>query len=135
MEAFLKIKKPDLSKSAKVVNVKKDELSKQGYKDIQDWLKNPNNVYIGRAMNYPNLKVPQSKWGNPFPVQKHGRDECIKMYEQYVRNGELSKSLDELKGKTLGCWCHPEPCHGHVLVRLIEEKEKAKENEGEKLEN
>lgn len=22
---------------------------------------------------------------------------------------------------TLGCWCHPRPCHAHVLVRLIEE--------------
>jgi len=127
MEKFLKISKPGGTKSTKVVNVKKDELLKQGYKDIQEWLKNSNHVYIGRAMNYPNLTVPQSKWGNPFPVQKYGRDECLKLYENHVRNGELAKSLDELKGKTLGCWCHPEPCHGHILAKLIAEKEASKE--------
>ena len=25
-------------------------------------------------------------------------------------------SLLELKGKTLGCWCKPEDCHGDILV-------------------
>lgn len=29
--------------------------------------------------------------------------------------------LLKLQGKRLGCWCEPDPCHGHVLVRLIEE--------------
>ena len=29
--------------------------------------------------------------------------------------------LAELDGKTLGCWCAPNPCHGDVLVRLCEE--------------
>lgn len=24
-----------------------------------------------------------------------------------------------LKGKTLGCWCKPEACHGDVLVELV----------------
>ena len=27
----------------------------------------------------------------------------------------------ELTGKILGCWCNPEPCHGHVLVKLYKE--------------
>jgi hypothetical protein len=31
------------------------------------------------------------------------------------------KALFELKGKILGCWCHPLPCHGDVLVKLIKE--------------
>lgn len=35
----------------------------------------------------------------------------------------LMKSLPELKGKTLGCWCKPYPCHGDVLVELLNELE------------
>ena len=31
------------------------------------------------------------------------------------------KRLPELKGKSLGCWCKPEACHGDVLVRLLAE--------------
>ena len=27
----------------------------------------------------------------------------------------------ELDGKVLGCWCHPQPCHGHTLIQLINE--------------
>ena len=26
-----------------------------------------------------------------------------------------------LVGKTLGCWCKPNPCHGDVLVKLVQE--------------
>ena len=33
------------------------------------------------------------------------------------------ESLDELKDKVLGCWCHPELCHGDVLVELIKMEE------------
>ena len=25
-----------------------------------------------------------------------------------------------MKGKNLGCWCNPEPCHGDVLLELID---------------
>lgn len=25
-----------------------------------------------------------------------------------------------MKGKNLGCWCHPEPCHEDILLELIE---------------
>jgi len=27
----------------------------------------------------------------------------------------------ELKGKVLGCWCHPKECHGDVLARIANE--------------
>ena len=35
------------------------------------------------------------------------------------------ESLIELEGKVLGCWCHPEPCHGDILVKLLREKRAA----------
>lgn len=70
--------------------------------------KEPFDVYIGRP----------SKWGNPFQIGKDGnREEVIEKYKQYLLSRpDLISSLHELKGKTLGCWCKPKPCHGDVLV-------------------
>lgn len=69
-------------------------------------------VYIGRP----------SKWGNPFNIGRDGtRDEVIlKYYKWIATQPHLMGSLNELKGKVLGCWCKPQPCHGDVLVYLIE---------------
>ena len=68
-------------------------------------------VYIGRP----------SKWGNPFTIGKDGsRDDVIDKYKLWIlSNQELLSDLSELKDKTLGCWCHPLPCHGDVLVELV----------------
>jgi hypothetical protein len=55
-----------------------------------------------------------------------GKEEILDKYEKYVRNTpELMESLIELKGKVLGCWCHPEMCHGDILVKLLREKSAA----------
>ena len=103
-----------------VVNISKKELVKHGYKDLQDWLSNPNHVYIGRNMSVYVPGANASKWQNPFSVKKYGRDECLRLYEEYIKsNKELMDQINELKGKTLGCWCHPESCHGDILLNLI----------------
>jgi hypothetical protein len=67
-------------------------------------------VYIGRP----------SKWGNPFTIGRDGdREECIRKFRDYVRGRpDLIRDVGTLRGKTLGCWCHPLPCHGDVLVEL-----------------
>ena len=69
-------------------------------------------IYIGRP----------SKWGNPFKIGRDGnRKEVIEKYRNYIlMDNELMESLHELKGKVLGCWCHPKLCHGDVLSELIE---------------
>lgn len=88
--------------------------------------KHDHDVYIGRP----------SKWGNPFShkagtlakFQVKSRREAIQKYEEWLMDQpELLASLHELKGKTLGCWCKPKPCHGDVLARLADalEGEKA----------
>lgn len=71
----------------------------------------PYDVYIGRP----------GKWGNPFVIGKDGtREEVIAKYRDYVlAQGHLLYSLEELRGKRLGCWCAPLPCHGDVLVELL----------------
>lgn len=67
-------------------------------------------VYIGRP----------SKWGNPFQIGVHGnREEVIQMYKDWIiKQPELLMQLNELKGKTLGCWCKPCACHGDILIEL-----------------
>lgn len=70
----------------------------------------PYDVYIGRP----------SKWGNPFPIgPTQDRDRVVALYEAWIQSQpHLLASLDELRGKTLGCWCAPKACHGDVLARL-----------------
>ncbi len=70
-------------------------------------------VYIGRP----------SKWGNPFSIGPDGdRAEVIEKYREWIKNQpELLASLEELRGKVLGCWCAPKACHGEVLIELLEE--------------
>jgi hypothetical protein len=48
------------------------------------------------------------------------REEAITKYRQWILDKpELINSLHELRGKRLGCYCHPKPCHGDVLIELI----------------
>ncbi len=70
----------------------------------------PYDVYIGRP----------SKWSNPFVIGKDGtRSQVIDKYREYLYNSlELMAALPELEGKVLGCWCHPQTCHGDVLAEL-----------------
>lgn len=64
-------------------------------------------VYIGRP----------SKWGNPFADGT--KKENIERYRDYVLDGPLVGEIEELRGKTLGCWCRPGRCHGDVLIELL----------------
>lgn len=70
----------------------------------------PFDVYIGRP----------SKWGNPYVIGRDGtRAEVIAKYREYLLGfPELYSALPELRGKILGCWCAPGPCHGDVLAEL-----------------
>jgi len=68
-------------------------------------------VYIGRP----------SKWGNPFVIGKHGsRETVIAKYRKWLLGQKhLLADLPELRGKVLGCWCDPLPCHGQTLLDLL----------------
>jgi hypothetical protein len=75
-------------------------------------------VYIGRKTR----DMSGSIWGNPFQIGKDGtREEVIAKYRQYILSKpELLGQLESLRGKTLGCWCSPQACHGDVLVELLD---------------
>jgi len=50
----------------------------------------------------------------------HGnREEVITKYEEYLMSSdELLSSLSELKHKNLVCYCHPNSCHGDILLKF-----------------
>lgn len=109
-----------------VVNVKVKYIRPE-YHNLKEWCQDSTNEYIGRAgvvfidkQRYPKKS---SIFANPFKVKKYGREECLNKYREYIINKIDNESLiDELKrikNKRLGCWCAPEPCHGHVLMDLI----------------
>ena len=72
----------------------------------------PYDIYVGRG----------SKWGNPFKIGPNGtREEVIAKYCDYIaQQPHLLAALPEIKGKTLGCWCAPLACHGHVQAELAD---------------
>jgi len=89
---------------ARVVNCKKEDYD----------------VYIGRP----------SIWGNPYTHKKNKktlaehivrtREEAISRYREWITGQpQLLEKLHELKGKRLGCWCHPLKCHGDILIELL----------------
>lgn len=78
-------------------------------------------VYIGR-------KVPRfaaSPWGNPYRVGKDGPpDAVLAKYAVWLTarfcDPAFRAATLALRGKRLGCWCKPGPCHGDVLAIWIE---------------
>ncbi|KKM82284.1 hypothetical protein LCGC14_1321150 [marine sediment metagenome] len=70
-------------------------------------------VYIGRG----------SLWGNQFRIGVDGdRQQVIEKYREWIKEQPyLLGKLWELKGKVLGCHCAPLPCHGDILIEMLEE--------------
>jgi hypothetical protein len=102
-----------------------------GIKAVVHVKKAPYEVYIGRAVsNFPN-----SIWHNPYrlknPSDPVERARVLSFYRAYLLNNpSLLERLEELSGKTLGCWCAPLPCHGDVLAELLSARLKDKDKEG-----
>jgi len=75
-------------------------------------------VFIGRP----------SIFGNPYIIERDGtRKEVVELYRQYfllkvARDEQFKKRILALKGKKLGCYCKPLPCHGDVIVEYLEGK-------------
>lgn len=71
----------------------------------------PNNsVYVGRG----------SKYGNPFPIEKYGIDEALRLYSIYFDEQVVNCKIDftQLIGKNLCCWCRlDQPCHADILLK------------------
>jgi len=100
------------------------------YNNLEEWIANDNNFYIGRAgvvfINKKRYPTKPSVFANPYKIGKDGtREEVIFKYKEYLINNlnndkSLVNKLILLKDKNLGCWCYPEYCHGNVLLELID---------------
>lgn len=75
-------------------------------------------------------------WGNPVNLykpcpacggkhKKTQRDQVLGCYARLLLGRVLTDqrfaaALPALQGRALGCWCAPEPCHGHVLAVVVD---------------
>lgn len=93
----------------------------------------PYDVYIGRAG-----KGQDGYFGNPIQFNEKcpecgrihkdnstGREELVECYRYWfwrkIKNDpEFKRRIEELKGKTLGCFCKPKPCHGDIIAFYLE---------------
>lgn len=98
-------------------------------------------IYIGYAASWGEA----GKWSNQFDVAKDlyleardlrqdmpignmlDIDYAVLLYRDWLLNTigglRLQEDIDELRGKVLGCFCKPHPCHGDVLVELLGQRE------------
>lgn len=78
-------------------------------------------VYIGRG----GKGLTQSKFANPFKLSENEeRGATLFRYKTWLWNeclkGNITKSdILALDGKDLVCFCSPKPCHGDVIIELI----------------
>jgi ParB family chromosome partitioning protein len=66
----------------------------------------------------------RTEWGNPFEIPHDGdRETVIRNYAEYYlpHKPSLLARTSELRGKALGCWCAPQPCHADVLKARADE--------------
>lgn len=101
--------------------IKVANLRKLGYRNLEEWLKNPNHIYVGRNMTFYVKGAKKSKWANPFSVKKYGLEKCLSLYTSHIKNNlSLMNELHELSGKVLGCWCDDDAkCHTDILIDLV----------------
>jgi|TARA_B100001094_G_scaffold330581_1_gene396118 hypothetical protein len=117
--------------STTATSIKVANLRKKGFSNLREWMKDPNNIYVGRHGRIFIDKVifhyPGSKWQNPFKLKDYSLKDSLSLYTLYLLNTGLIYDLHELKGKNLGCFCDHQKdkndvpiCHAQVLVDLIE---------------
>lgn len=83
-------------------------------------------VYIGRRGHGRD-----GFWGNPFPLKNPNnnaeRRQCLEKYANWLRHSPAAEPQREalrrgdLRGKKLVCFCSPKLCHGHVLLKAMQE--------------
>lgn len=86
-------------------------------------------AYMGREM--PGYAA--STFRNIFKVGRDGsKSEVLDKYRKHLitlleSNPAAKQEFEQLRGKTLGCWCKPNRCHVDIIVELLEGPEDLKE--------
>lgn len=93
--------------------------------DYGEWFNQDNNVYIDSKISW-------------LPASTHSifrnTGMSVANYEKWLREKFLAdtaflEEFENLRGKTLGCWCseksdnskNPKPCHGEIIIKLLNE--------------
>ncbi len=69
-----------------------------------------------------------TRWGNPFVIGQRWfsgpmtRAEAIEAYGLRLVDRLIAEPafLEPLRGKRLACWCAPTPCHGDVILEILD---------------
>lgn len=103
-----------------VVNVKKAELNRRGYKDVKHWIETEGNLYVGRGIRvFVDKKVyyiPGSKFANPWKIGVDGDlSQVLNKYQEYI----MKQMTDEdasliLSKREIGCWCVDNNCNNYI---------------------
>lgn len=103
----------------------------------EDYSAHPNNYYIGRSkdgnvLGNPYSHLPEDKCLALYRCRS--REEAIERYSSYFDimysgNVEFRNIIDEIYEKYksgedvfLECFCVPEPCHGTVIAKKLEQR-------------
>lgn len=91
----------------------------KGHRDDPDFA---DVVYVGRAMYRGGWHLPGSPLANPFrPGPDGSRAGVVARYREYLLGRpDLLALIPPLRGRRLGCWCAPEPCHAAVIAELAD---------------
>lgn len=107
--------------------------------------KDSTGIYIGRGdsgnAHMLNTEIGKRGWlGNPFPVDKHGRVQCVERFRSEFEarledDEEFREAVAGLSGSVLGCWCQRinddgPLCHGEVIAEHAD-RLRSLEKEGE----
>lgn len=89
---------------------------------LEKWLENPKNIYVGRRSKFTTKTgdvktmffAPVSKYSNPYPK------ETAELYYGYFGIRHLKDTVEELRGKNLGCTCNQnEECHAKMIAGYL----------------
>ena len=122
--------------------VKVSELRKKGYNNLDQWMCDENNIYVGRRgrifihfkdengeKNKRYFGYESSQFANPFTLKKYTLSVSLMKYEEYLRekieNSEIDINI--CSGKTIGCFCKMSEdldcldCHTKIIYKLYNE--------------
>jgi hypothetical protein len=79
-------------------------------------------VNVRRTKVYDLFIGRPSALGSPFVIGRDGnRAVCLAKYAYlFLTYPGVAGIAAKLAGKTLGCFCSPRPCHGHILAQVAD---------------
>lgn len=79
-------------------------------------------VYVGRALRMGGWNLLTSPLADPYRVGRDGSlAKVLARYEALLMSrADLRALARSLRGRRLGCWCAPNPCHAELIARIAD---------------